>query len=111
MAEVPLTIAGRQYMVHCRDGEEAHLDHLSTLVDDKARQTQGTTEVRQLLYAALFLADEVDTLKREAAGRQGQLALTEQAKVDDAAQTKAIEAVAARIEALAERLAPASARP
>lgn len=111
MAEVALTIAGRQYSVHCRDGEEAHLDHLAGLVDSKARQTQGTTEIRQLLYAALFLADEVDTLKREAAGRQGQLALAQEAEADDAARAKALESVAARIEALAERLAPAALHP
>lgn len=112
MAEVSLTIAGRQYAVHCRDGEEAHLHHLAALVEEKARQTQGTTEMRQLLYAALFLADDIDGLKGEAAGRQGQvLDLTRRAEADEAARADRIETIAGRIEALAEKLAPAPARP
>ena len=70
MAEVTVTVAGRPYALHCRDGEEAHIDHLASLVDAKARQVSGMTEVRQLLFAALFMADEINDLKREAAGRQ-----------------------------------------
>ncbi len=119
MAEVTLTVAGRQYPIHCRDGDEAHLDTLAALVDSKARQTQGTTEARQLFYAALFLADEVDTLKRAAAGRQGQLELGRQQDVADDAESGAgvdaiaqtLEAIAARVETLAESLAPAPAHP
>lgn len=58
MADVRLTIAGRPYDVHCADGEEAQLLQLATLVDEKARAIAGGTEVRQLLFAALILADE-----------------------------------------------------
>ncbi|WP_447762766.1 cell division protein ZapA [Sphingopyxis panaciterrae] len=58
MADVKLTIAGRPYDVHCADGEEPRLLQLAALVDEKARGIQGGTEVRQLLFAALMLADE-----------------------------------------------------
>lgn len=58
MADVKLTIAGRPYDVHCADGEESQLIQLASLVDEKARTIQGGTEVRQLLFAALMLADE-----------------------------------------------------
>lgn len=58
MADVKLTIAGRPYDVHCADGEESQLIQLASLVDEKARAIQGGTEVRQLLFAALMLADE-----------------------------------------------------
>src|SRR3546814_18775510 len=58
MADVRLTIAGRPYDVHCADGQEEQLVQLATLVDEKARGIQGGTEVRQLLFAALMLADE-----------------------------------------------------
>ena len=106
-----LTIAGRQYQIHCRDGEEAQLDHLATIIDAKAQlarqATPGLTEVRQLLFAALFLADELNDLKREAAGRQRSLDLPDN---DDSA-TRAVEALASRLEKLAERLAPAPAAP
>ncbi|MBB6424597.1 cell division protein ZapA [Sphingopyxis sp. JAI128] len=58
MADVKLTIAGRPYDVHCADGEEAQLIRLAAVVDEKARAMPGVTEVRQLLFAALMLADE-----------------------------------------------------
>ncbi|GLI99187.1 cell division protein ZapA [Sphingobium sp. BS19] len=111
MAEVTVSIGGRQYAIHCRDGEEVHLDTLAGLVDAKAyvarQSTPGLTEVRQLLFAALFLADEINDLKRELAGRQGSLALPEN---DDSAAVM-IESLAGRLESLAERLAPAPAAP
>lgn len=58
MADVKLTIAARIYDVHCADGQEEQLHQLAALVDEKARGIQGGTEVRQLLFAALMLADE-----------------------------------------------------
>ena len=104
MAETSLQIAGRHYMVRCRDGEEAHLAHLAGLIERKARlaqqNTPGLTEVRTLLFAALFLADELNDLKRETIGRQQSLALGD----DDAPAVQAIEALTARIEKLRERL-------
>ena len=109
MAETSLNIAGRQYAIRCRDGEEAHLAHLASLIERKARlaqqNTPGLTEVRTLLFAALFLADELSDLKREVIGRQQSLQL----ETDDEQAAGAIEALAARIEKLRERLAaPAS---
>ena len=105
MAETNLQIAGRHYAVRCRDGEEAHLAHLASLIERKARlaqqNTPGLTEVRTLLFAALFLADELNDLKREAIGRQQTLALGD----DDEAAAQAVEALAARLEKLRERLA------
>jgi cell division protein ZapA len=58
VSDVSLTIAGRPYDVHCEDGQEAQLLGLAARVDEKARAMQGGTEVRQLLFAALMLADE-----------------------------------------------------
>lgn len=105
MAETTLVIAGRHYAIRCRDGEEAHLGHLATLIEEKARSaqqnSQGLTEVRTLLFAALFLADELNDLKRDAAGRQERLKLDG----DDEPAARAIEGLAARIEKLRDRLA------
>lgn len=110
MAEVTLSIAGRNYDITCRDGDEAHLLILADLVDQKARTarqgTPGLTEVRQLLFAALFLADELSELRRTAAGAQGKPGLAENS--DEQAE-KAMEMLAARLETLAERLAAAPA--
>ena len=105
MAETTLQIAGRHYPIRCRDGEEAHLAHLASLIERKARlaqqNTPGLTEVRTLLFAALFLADELNDLKREAIGRQQILALGD----DDEPAVRALEALAARIEKLSDSLA------
>lgn len=63
MADVKLNIAGRIYDVHCADGQEAQLISLAASVDEKVRGMPGGTEVRQLLFAALMLADEAQEAK------------------------------------------------
>lgn len=118
MADVRLTIAGRFYDVSTSDGQEQRLTDLAGLVDAKARTVVGTTEVRQLLFAALMLADEAheassgrqkadpasDTLREELAV----------AKAREETQQSALEEAHRKIEALetaaaeqAERLAAA----
>jgi cell division protein ZapA len=63
MADVRLSIVGREYIVTCRDGEETRLNELGQMVDSKAREAGGSagglSESRQLLFAALLLADQV----------------------------------------------------
>jgi len=63
MAEVTLSVGGHFYTVACRDGEEAHLLNMGSLIDAKTVQARaavgGLNEVRQLLFAALLLADEL----------------------------------------------------
>ena len=63
MAEVDLSIAGRQYRVACREGEEESLRRAASLVDAKSREALaglGTlSEARQLLFASLLLADQL----------------------------------------------------
>ncbi|MBJ7445566.1 MAG: cell division protein ZapA [Sphingobium sp.] len=109
MAETTLHIAGRHYDIRCRDGEEAHLTHLASLIEEKARAAQqgmpGMTEVRSLLFAALFLADELNDLSRDTAARQQRLAL----EAEDEPAAQAIEALAARIEKLRDGLAARAA--
>jgi cell division protein ZapA len=63
VADVKLTVAGRPYDLHCADGQEAQLLQLAAAVDEKAREMPGGTEVRQLLFAALMLADEAQDAK------------------------------------------------
>lgn len=105
MAETTLTIAGRQYDIGVRDGDEPHLAHLTRMIEEKARMAQqstpGLTEIRTLLFAALFLADELNDLRKEAAGRQERLTL----EADDEAAALAIEALTGRIEKLRGGLA------
>lgn len=63
MADVKLNIAGRVYDVHCADGQEPQLAQLAAVVDEKVRSMPGGTEIRQLLFAALMLADEAQDAK------------------------------------------------
>jgi cell division protein ZapA len=98
MAEVALAIGGRSYTIACRDGGEDHLRGLATQVDAKveeARAAVGTpSEVRQLLFAALLLADEAN----EAGSAPGTAA------VGDRSTLAALESVAGRLESLADAL-------
>lgn len=105
MAEVRIMVGGRQYAVHCRDGEEARLHHLADLITQRmARVTQGNsglTEVRQLLFASLLLADELDdTLTRKPPPPP-----PAPAAQDDPAVMSAIERLATRLDDLADTLA------
>jgi cell division protein ZapA len=71
MAEVDLIIAGRPYKVACKDGEEEALRSAARLVDAKSREAiagLGTlSESRQLLFAALLLADQMVEQRPDAA--------------------------------------------
>lgn len=61
MSNVTLHIGGRTYTVTCADGEEGHLVRLATTIDAKVHSSgmAGQGEARQLLFAALLLADEL----------------------------------------------------
>ncbi|HEX9933067.1 MAG TPA: cell division protein ZapA, partial [Allosphingosinicella sp.] len=64
MAQIEVEVAGRRYTVACRDGEEEHLRTLSALVDrraqDAAQALGSLSESRQLLFASLLLADDLN---------------------------------------------------
>jgi cell division protein ZapA len=97
MAEVELTIAGRSYRVACRNGEEDNLIKAGALVDAKSREALaglGTlSESRQLLFAALLLADQIVD------GREVELPAT-----TDPVLVERTERLAERLESLADAL-------
>jgi cell division protein ZapA len=97
MAEVELTIAGRSYRVACRAGEEDNLKAAGALVDARSREALaglGTlSESRQLLFAALLLADQIVDGRQDLVDTGPDPALVERA-----------ERVAERLESLAEAL-------
>jgi cell division protein ZapA len=63
MADVELLVGGRKYSIACRDGGEDHLRTIAAHVDRKAGEARAAVgdvnEARQLLFAALLLADEI----------------------------------------------------
>ncbi len=110
MASIEIEIAARKYQLACRDGEEAHLRSVAALVDKKARDAGAAvgnmTEARQLLFAALLLADEI---KEPRAGGSPPEPVAETAEIDPAL-ADALERLADRVESLAERLEAGAAR-
>jgi cell division protein ZapA len=101
MAELDLNIAGRLYRVACRPGEEDNLRTAAALVDAKSREALAglgaLSEARQLLFAALLLADQmIDP-------RPGETAEPLIAAPDPEIARRA-EALAARLERLADTL-------
>ena len=97
MAEVELFIAGRPYKVACRNGEEETLRQAGALVDSKSREALaglGTlSESRQLLFAALLLADQIID------GREFEVP-----KAPDDELVQRTHVLAERLESLADRL-------
>lgn len=95
MATLDIEIAGRRYDVSCRDGEEAHLLSVAAEVDrrakDAARALGSLSETRQLLFAALLIADDIKEI-RSGAG------------IPDPAPPPPDPAVAEALERLAERM-------
>jgi cell division protein ZapA len=96
MAQVTLNVGGRRYDLSCRDGEEDHLRALAAVVDRKAHDAEkvvgSANETRQLLLAALLLADELSEI-RAGAPDSG-----------DAALARTVDQLAERVEILAARL-------
>jgi cell division protein ZapA len=99
MAQITLSIGGYSYTLSCKDGEEAHLYALGDLVDRKTKEAAatvgGASEVRQLMLAALLLADELQDAKTGIAPAPA---------VANETDVIAIETMARTIERLAEKL-------
>ena len=102
MANIDVEVGGRRYNVACRDGEEEHLRGLAAAVDRRANdavQALGSlTETRQLLFAALLIADDLKEV------RAGAGIPEPQPLPPDPAVAQALEKLAARMESLADRL-------
>jgi cell division protein ZapA len=102
MANIEVEVAGRRYDVACRDGEEEHLRALAAVVDrrahDAAAAVGGLTETRQLLFAALLIADDLkETRNGMGLPDPGPAPL-------DPAVAEALERLASQVENLAETL-------
>ncbi|HEX8215439.1 MAG TPA: cell division protein ZapA [Allosphingosinicella sp.] len=106
MANVDLQIGSRRYSVACRDGEEEHLRSTAALVDGKAREAASAlgslSEARQLLFASLLLADQLQEAQSGKAPARP-AAQSREAEADPAV-ANALERLAERMETLAERL-------
>ena len=107
MAEVEIGIAGRNYRVACRDGEEDHLRAAALIVDAKSREALAgmgaLSEGRQLLFASLLIADQLIDKK----GVQAPQPLMP----PDPQVVRRVDALAERLERLANGLEKTAAAP
>jgi cell division protein ZapA len=105
MAQVTVTINGRNYPVACNAGEEERIGELARYVDDKvrgfAREVGQVGEARLMLLAALVLADELADAKDASAGARSP---DDGVAPDDGVLATGIEKLAVRIEAIAAKL-------
>jgi cell division protein ZapA len=102
MANIDIEVAGRRYNVACRDGEEQHLHSVAAMVDQRARDAADAlgslTETRQLLFAALLMADDIKEI------RAGAGIVEPPPPPPDPAVAQALERLAQRMESLADSL-------
>ncbi|WP_086618574.1 cell division protein ZapA [Erythrobacter tepidarius] len=102
MSTVTLTIGPKSYSIACADGEEAHIEALGAMIAEKYAQigaARAPLEAQNLLFAGLFLADEL------AEARKAMPA------ADPAAAAEEIAALKARIAQLEAELAAARKGP
>jgi len=62
MSTVTLNIGPKTYTVACADGEEAHIEGLGAMIAEKYAllgASRAPLEAQNLLFAALFMADEL----------------------------------------------------
>jgi len=106
MAQVQVTVNGRNYSVVCDDGEEAHLTELAQFVDGRVSELAASVgqigEGRLMLMAGLLITDELTEAKERIAVLEEQLATTGSASSDKLTNMAAVSATA--MTAAAERI-------
>ena len=126
MAELRITIGGREFDVACQEGEERYLTAAAAMLDTEAQslsqQLGRIPEARMLLMAGLMLADKaagaednVRQLRARVAELETQLAAARanpvkvEVPVLPAGVTETLAEIAARAEAMADRVEEAAA--
>jgi len=65
MAQVTVSVNGRDYAVGCDEGQEGHVAYLAEFIDQRVRELAASvgqvSESRLLLLAALMIADDLAT--------------------------------------------------
>lgn len=109
MAEVTVTIAGRNYRMACDDGQEPHLQRLGNLVDHKIADMRASFgeigDMRLTVMAAIVIADELAESRSRLSGLEEKLNLLRNGGGEALAASERETAEAAElIDHLAERL-------
>ena len=106
MTQVSVTIDGRKYRLACNEGEEARLETLAGVIDDKIGEMRASFgeigDQRLIIMAALTIADNLAEAREEAEAER-----LCSAAAQERAQTVALrlDELGSRLEAVASRLA------
>ena len=116
MAQVNVTINGRQFRMACEDGQEGHLTELARELDSRISGLRAKFgeigDTRLTVMAAITVADElaeaglrVKRLEEELAALEGaRIASSERNKSAQASIASALSAAAERIEGITKKL-------
>jgi cell division protein ZapA len=112
MAQVSVTIKGRQYTIACDDGQEEHLRELAATVDqrvsDLIAQVGDLGDLRMVVMASLLVADELAETRSALAERGDEASAPGAGAEADSAEiielADVVEQASSRIERLAAAL-------
>jgi cell division protein ZapA len=104
MSHVSVTIDGHKYRLGCNEGEEAQLESLAGMIDDKIREMRAQFgeigDQRLVIMAALSIADNLTEARQAAEAERNR---------SEAAERRA-QALASRLDELGSRLESVVAR-
>lgn len=108
MSHLTVTIGRRNYEIACGDGEEDRLRNLASYLDHRGHELsagQGhVAEPLLLVMIGLLVADELADARAEIDRLRQALAVVPDRAGADEAMADTIDRLAARVEALADRL-------
>ena len=109
MAQVSVTINGRQYRMACEDGQENHLVKLAKNLDERIVELRGKFgqigDARLIVMAAITVADDLAEMGKKIRHLQDELAALQDARVVSADRMQATHAaIVAAFNAAAERV-------
>ncbi|MEW6255191.1 MAG: cell division protein ZapA [Pseudomonadota bacterium] len=122
MAQVSVTIAGRQYRMACDEGQEEHLIRLARDVDARISQLRTAFgeigDQRLTVMAAVTIADElfeararIRALESDLDGqRDARASALARIEASEEAVARTIDEAAEKLEKLAREIAPPAAR-
>ena len=120
MAQVNVSINGRQYRMACEDGQEDHLRTLAKALEERIGTLRGQFgeigDARLMVMAAMTVADDAIEAEKKARKLEQEIAAlkdarstsAEKAQATQAALIAAFTSAAERIEGLAKKLNTAS---
>jgi cell division protein ZapA len=109
MAQVSVTINGRQFRMTCEDGQEEHLEKLARELDSRIGDLRAKFgeigDTRLTVMAAITVADELAEAGARVKRLEEELAALQDARVATSDRNKAAQAsIAAALSTAAERI-------